>query len=270
MELVGLKLPLVKPGDDLVAQILTAASERGGVKDGDVLIVASKVVSTAAGALKELGEVHPSRRARKLAGRSGQPPGLVEIILREADEVLRVSEGVILTIKDGILCANAGVDRSNAPPGFVALTPPNPDAEAKRLRREILRRSGVRVGVIISDSNVKPLRVGTVGQAIGIAGIEPVIDYRGRPDLYGRPLELTLQAIADQLATAAQAVMGEGAERVPAVIVRGAKVVATERPKLSPKISPEKDLYAASFGTRARRPRRRRKASTKAERIIHP
>jgi coenzyme F420-0:L-glutamate ligase len=238
---------LIKQGDDLVARILSAANKVGGLKNGDVLVLASKIVATANGEVKELAEIRPSRRAKKLAEKSDQPPELVEIILREADEILGISRGAILTIKNGILCANAGVDRSNVPPGFVALMPSRPDAEAKKFRREIDKRSGKKVGVIISDSNVKPLRVGTVGQAIGIAGIEPVVDYRGRPDLYGRPLRLTFQAIADQLATAAQTVMGEGAERVPAVIVRGTNVGETEKPKLSPKISPEKDLYADLF-----------------------
>jgi coenzyme F420-0:L-glutamate ligase len=246
-KLIGLKLPLIKPGDDLVARILGAASKVGGLRDGDVLVIASKIVATANGKVKELAEIRPSRRAKQLAEKSAQPPELVEIILREADKILGTSKGAILTIKNGLLCANAGVDRSNVPPGFVALMPSRPNAEAKKLRRTINKRSGRKVGVIISDSNVKPLRVGTVGQAIGIAGIEPVVDYRGQPDLYGRSLRLTFQAVADQLATAAQTMMGEGAERVPAVIVRGTNVRATEKPKLSPKISPGKDLYANLF-----------------------
>ncbi len=244
MELIGLNLPLVRPGDDLVGEILRSAEKAGGFKKDDVLVVASKVVATADGELEELSKIRPSKRAKSLSKRSGLPPEFVEIIIREADEILGVSRGAILTIRNGILCANAGADRSNVPPGFVARLPPRPDSNAKRISREIFKRSGVAVGVIIADSSVKPLRLGTVGQAIGFAGIEPVVDYRGQLDVHGKPLRITFQAIADQLATAAQVVMGEGGERIPAVVVRGIKKISAGRPKFSPKISPSKDLYS--------------------------
>lgn len=244
MEILGLELPLLKPHGDFVGHILKAAEGVGGLRENDLLVVSSKAVATSKGRLEELSKVKPSARAKKMAKISGQLPEFVEIVLREADRVLGVRKGAILTIKKGILCANAGVDLSNAPPGFAILMPSNPDAEARKMRKEVSRRSGRRVGIVISDSNVKPLRVGTVGQAVGSAGFDPVVDYRGHPDLYGRPLRITFQAIADQLATAAQLVMGEGAEKVPAVIVRGLKLKVTEKPKISPTISPKKDLYA--------------------------
>ncbi len=244
MELIGLELPLVGPGDDLVASILEAAKKIGGLKKDDVLVVASKVMATAGGELEELSKVRPSRRAKALAKRSDLPPEFVEIIIHEADEILGVSKGAILTIKNGVLSANAGADRSNVPDGFVALIPSRPDSEAGKIRQEISKRAGVKVGVIVADSNVKPLRMGTVGQAIGFAGIEPVVDYRGQLDVHGKPLRITFQAIADQLATAAQVVMGEGGERIPVVVARGVKKISTENPKFSPKIAPSKDLYS--------------------------
>lgn len=244
MELTGLKLPLVKPGDDFVTLILKSAGRIGGLKDGDVLVVASKVVGTAEGRLKELAGVKPSKKAKELAKSSGLPAGFVEVVLREADEVLGTNKGAILTIKNGVLCANAGADRSNAPPGFAVLMPSRPDAAAKKIGEEVYRRSGKRIGVIIADSNVKPLRIGTVGQAVGVSGISAVLDCRGDLDIYGRPLKITFRAIADQLATAAQVIMGEGAEQTPAVIIRGVKVAKST---VSPKISPEKDLYASLF-----------------------
>jgi coenzyme F420-0:L-glutamate ligase len=243
MKVLGLGLPLVKPGDDLPAIILDAARQVDGLHDGDVVVVSSKVVATAQGRVRDLTKVRPSARARRIAAKSGQAPEFVELVLREAGQVLRVSKGVILTIRDGVICANSGADISNAPPGHAVLMPAKPDRAAEGLRRALAEKSGSRIGVIIADSNVKPLRLGTIGQAIGVAGIEPVADCRGQPDLYGRPLQITFRAIADQLATAAQVVMGEGDERVPVAVVREAKVEFVEKPKRSPKISPKRCIY---------------------------
>lgn len=247
MQLIPLKLKLLRPGDDLVGEVVRAAKKQGGPNDGDVIVIASKAVATTTGALVKLDEVHPSRRAISLAKRTGQPPALVEVILREADAVLGASRGVVLAIKDGILCANAGVDRSNVPAGHAALMPEDPEGEAEKIRKRIFEMAGVKVGVIITDSSVKPLRLGTVGVAIGVAGIEPVVDRRGDPDLFGKPLKVTFQAIADQLATAAQLLMGEGAERIPVVIVRGANVRMIEKSRMTSKVSPEDDLYREVF-----------------------
>jgi coenzyme F420-0:L-glutamate ligase/coenzyme F420-1:gamma-L-glutamate ligase len=248
MKILGVSMPLVKPGDNLPEMIMESAKQVGGLQDGDVLVVSSKVVATAQGRIWELAKIRPSIRARRIAARSGQAPKFVEIVLREASQVLSVSKGVILTIRDGLISANAGADISNAPPGHVVLMPAKPDRAAEELRRALVEKSGAKIGVIVVDSNVKPLRLGTIGQAIGVAGIEPVVDCRGQPDLYGRPLQITFRAIADQLATAAQVVMGEGNERVPVAVVREAKVELVEKPKRSPKISPKKCIYFS--GTR--------------------
>ncbi|MDI6643171.1 MAG: coenzyme F420-0:L-glutamate ligase [Candidatus Hodarchaeaceae archaeon] len=243
MRILGLSLPLVKPGDDLPAMILDAAQQVGGLRDGDVVVVSSKVVATAQGRVMELAKVRPSARAKKIAAKSGQALEFVELVLREAGQILGVSKGVILTVKNGIVCANAGVDASNAPPGHVVLMPAKPDRAAEKLRLALASKANAMIGVIISDSSVKPLRLGTVGQAIGVAGMEPVIDCRGQPDLYGKPLRITFRAIADQLATAAQVVMGEGNERMPVVVVRDVKAELVEKPKLLPKISPKRCIY---------------------------
>ena len=243
MKVFGLSLPLVKPGDDLPAIISDAAKQVDGLHDGDVVVVSSKVVATAQGRVRDLTKVHPSARARRIAAKSGQSPEFVELVLCEAGRVLRVSKGVILTIRDGVICANAGADISNAPPGHAVLMPAKPDRAADELRRALVEKSGAKIGVIVADSNVKPLRLGTIGQAIGVAGIEPVVDCRGQPDLYGRPLQITFRAIADQLATAAQVVMGEGDERIPVAVVSEVKVELVEKPKHSPKIPPKKCIY---------------------------
>lgn len=247
MRVLSLGMPLIKPNDNLVKLIVKASEQVGGFRDGDVLVVASKVVATAQGRMRELARVRPSARARRFANRAGLKPEFVELVLREGGRVVRAAKGVILTIKGGVLCANAGVDSSNAPPGHVVLMPTRPDRVAGELRQAIARQTNARVGVIIVDSNVKPLRLGTVGQTIGVAGFEPVIDCRGQHDIYGKPLRLTFRALADQLATAAQVVMGEAAERVPVVIVRGVGVELAEKPKHSPKISPKRCIYFNSL-----------------------
>lgn len=236
-------MPLIKPGDDLSAMIARAAEQVGGLRDEDIIVISSKVVATVQGRVRELARVRPSARAKKIAAKSGQDPEFVELVLREAGSVLNISKDVILTLKSGVICANAGVDSSNAPPGHVVLIPTNPNGVARELIKAIARKVNVKVGVIIADSNVKPLRLGTVGQAIGVAGLEPVIDCRGQRDLYGKPLRMTFRALADQLATAAQAVMGETAEGIPVVVVREAGIELAEKPKRSPKISPKRCIY---------------------------
>ena len=247
MRVFGLSLPLVKPGDDFAEMVVKAAEREGGLKDGDVLVVSSKAVATAEGRLVELSKVKPSKRARLLAKHSGLPATFVEVVLKEADEVLDAVKGAILTVKGGVLCANSGADQSNAPPGFAVLMPKDPDGAAENFRQEILKRAGAKVGVVVSDSSVKPLRLGTVGQAVGVAGIEPVVDCRGQPDLYGRTLHITFRAVADQLATAAQILMGEGSESVPAVVFRDSGVKVVDKPKSSPKVPAKKDLYSKLF-----------------------
>ena len=241
IELLPLKLPVVRPGDDLAGLLVEASKAYGGFRKGDILVVCSKVVSASQGRIVRLEEVRPSKRARELSKKTGLEPPFVELVLKEADAILGTTDGVILTIKDGMPLANAGIDRSNSPPGTVSLLPAG--SSAKELRDRIRKLTGRWVGVIISDSVVKPLRKGTVGQAVQWAGIEPVEDCRGRKDLFGRRLRITFRCLADQLASAAELLMGESDERTPAVIVRGSRLTLTHRPKSSPKIPPHKCLY---------------------------
>lgn len=247
VEIIGLRLPIVSPGDDLVEKILKASEKLGGIRNGDILVVSSKVVAMVEGRIIRLKGVQPSPRARALARRARIPASLAEIVMKEADEILGIGRGAILTLKRGSLCANAGVDLSNAPPGFAVLLPSDPNMAAEKIRDEIMKRSGSKVGVVISDSTVRPLRLGTVGHAIGYAGFEPVIDCRGSPDLFGRRMRITFISLADLLASAAELVMGETSERKPAVIIRGLRVRFTEHPKLSPIVDRKRDLYYPIF-----------------------
>lgn len=240
IEVIGLRLPKLRVGDDLALLIKRAAKRAGGIKSGDVIVVSSKVVSTVEGRIVDLSTVRPGRRAIKLSGITRQPPEFVELILREADRVLSAVRGAVLTIKNGCLCANAGADLSNAPPGHAVLWPRDPSASAERIMRSVAGEKSI--GVIIADSVVRPLRLGTVGQAIGWAGISPVIDCREKPDLYGRPLRMTFRALADQIATAAQIVTGEGDEGRPIAIVRGLGLHRGGE-HLNPAIPPERCLF---------------------------
>ncbi len=247
MQIIGLRTPVIKPNGDLPGIILKAARKVGGFKDGDVLVTASSAVATAQGNLRKLVEVEVSERAKKLSKESGLDERFVEVILQEADRMLSVGEKCLLTLKDGMIRVNAGVDRTNAPPGHVVLIPRDVEQAADNLFGTLQKRTGRKIGVIIADSHVQPLRLGTVGQAIATAGLKPVIDCRKQQDIYGRPLRMTFRAVADQLASAAQVVMGEAAERTPAVIVRGAGVELS-RTKLSSKIEPRRCIYASLLG----------------------
>jgi len=241
VEVIGLELPLVKGGDDLAGMIAEAAERAGGLRGGDVVVVSSKAVSMAEGNVVRLSAVRPGRRAKRLAGITGQPSEFVQVVLDESDEVISAVRGAILTVKDGTICVNAGADLSNAPAGHAILWPRNPHLSARMIMRSI-GGAGKRVGVVISDSVVRPLRLGTVGQAIGWAGLDPVMDCRGQPDIYGKPLRITFRALADQIATAAQLVMGEGDERRPVAIVRGL-VLPSRGSRTSPIIPKKKCLY---------------------------
>jgi coenzyme F420-0:L-glutamate ligase len=244
MQIIGLQTPVIKPDDDLPEIILGAAGKVSGFKDGDVLVIASSAVATAQGNLRKLAEVEVSEQAKKLSKESGLDARFVEVVLQEADRVLSAGEMCLLTLEDGMIRVNAGVDRTNAPPGHVVLTPRDVEQVAGDILRTLQQQTGKKIGVIIADSHIQPLRLGTVGQAIATAGLKPVIDCRKQQDLYGRPLRMTFRAVADQLASAAQVVMGEAAERAPAVIARGTGV-RFSRAKISPKIEPRRCIYAS-------------------------
>jgi coenzyme F420-0:L-glutamate ligase / coenzyme F420-1:gamma-L-glutamate ligase len=222
VELFGVEgLPEISPGDDLAALIVGAASP---LQSGDVVVVAQKVVSKAEGRLRNLTEVAPSAHARDLARGLGADPRLVQVILDESTRVVRDDRVLIVETRQGFVCANAGVDRSNvAGDDAVCLLPLDCDASARSLQERIASLSGARVGVIVSDTFGRAWRMGLVNVALGVAGIPAVVDYRGRPDDFGMPLQATVVAVADELAAAAELLMGK-TRRVPAVVVRGLEV----------------------------------------------
>jgi len=169
--------------------------------------------------------------------------------LKEADEVLSGVPRILLTLKNKMLMPNAGIDHSNAPPNHVILLPKDPWVSSEKARSVVMKRFGRKIGVLLMDSRVMPLRMGTIGLALGVAGFEPLEDLRGEPDLYGKVLLLTLRAIADDLASAAQIIMGEAAEGNPGVLVRGAPIKMTDKPvnRDSMYIPPEECLYIRGF-----------------------
>jgi len=188
---------------------------------GDIIVVTSKAVSKAEGRLVKLDKVRPSPKAVKLARRLNKDPRIVELILKESRRVLRVERGIIITrTKHGIVCANSGVDQSNVPEGYAALLPKDPDRSAEKIAEQIEARTGVKPAVIITDTYGRPWRRGQVQFAIGVYGLNPILDYRGKPDTYGRVLKVTEIAVADELASAAELVMGK-TKMCPAALIRG-------------------------------------------------
>ena len=220
-------LPLVEAGADIAA-LIDAAGETAGetLVDGDVVVVAQKIVSKAEGRAIDLGTVEPSARARELAPRVDKDPRLVELILAESSEVLRHRHGVLVVVNRlGMVLANAGIDSSNvAGEGdgeVVLLLPEDPDGSAARLRAAFALRPGADVAVIVSDSVGRAWRQGTVGMALGSAGLPALLDLRGRCDLFGRPLRVSEVGFADEIASAASLLQGQGDEGAPVVVVRG-------------------------------------------------
>jgi coenzyme F420-0:L-glutamate ligase/coenzyme F420-1:gamma-L-glutamate ligase len=213
-------IPELDEGDDLGALLVEAAARAGGLEHDDVLVVAQKVVSKVEGRVVELAGIEPSERARELAG--GTDPRRLEVILREAREIVRSRPPLIIAeTRHGFVCASAGVDASNARgPDTLVLLPLDPDASAQRLHDAIRERTGVDVGVIVSDSFGRAWRRGTTDVALGVAGLTALLDLAGQPDSVGYELHATEIAVADELAGAAQLVMGK-TDGIPAAIVRG-------------------------------------------------
>ncbi|MBM3596750.1 MAG: coenzyme F420-0:L-glutamate ligase [Alphaproteobacteria bacterium] len=220
-------VPLVKPGDDL-GGLLAAALERAGRApvDRDVIVVAQKVVSKAEDRFVDLARVKPSARAMELAAELEKDPRIVEVVLSESRRVVRKRPGLLIVEhRLGFVMANGGVDRSNVGPveegERVLLLPRDPDASAERLRQQLSRQFRCDLAVIINDSFGRPWRKGIVGVALGAAGIPSLMDMRGRPDLFGRPLEVTVTCFADEISAAASLVMGQAGDGIPAVLVHG-------------------------------------------------
>ena len=226
--------PRVEPGDDLGVFIDQSLRDNGlTIKAGDVLVVAQKIVSKAEDCYVRLADVEPSAQARELACKAHKDPRQAELILRESREVVRVRPGVVIVEhRNGYVHANAGIDKSNISSDpddpRVLLLPEDPDRSAQSLRGDLGRLTGVFPQVIINDSAGRAWRNGTVGIAIGTAGLQPLFNQVGEKDMFGNILEVTESAVADELAAAASLVMGQAAEACPVVLVRGAKLTPAE------------------------------------------
>ena len=223
IELIGVPgIPEVVVGDDIAA--LTARGLRdAGIEagDGDVFVVAQKIISKAEGRVVNLDSIEPSPRARDWAAAFDKDARVVEVVLRESKRIVRMDRGVLISeTEHGFICANAGVDTSNVAEGTVTLLPKDPDASARRIRAGLEEALRVRIAVIVSDTFGRPWRDGLVNVALGVSGIAPLIDYRGQEDSHGRPMKVTVMAIADELASAAELVMKKSAG-IPVAIVRG-------------------------------------------------
>ena len=232
-------IPLIRQGDNLADVILNALHETNmELENNDIFVVAQKIISKAEGRTVNLATVAPSQQAMELAEHTEKDPRLIELILQESNEVLRTRVGtIIVEHKLGFVCANAGIDHSNVNPAktsevskdfgslnvedWVLLLPRDPDCSSRKMRDEIQSKTGKQIGILIIDSHGRAWRNGTVGVAIGVAGLPALQDLRGEPDLFGFTLKITQVGVADELAAAASLMMGQAAEGTPVVHVRG-------------------------------------------------
>ncbi len=244
-EVIGIEgIGEVHPGDDIARLVLDAAArQRTPVAGGDVLVLSQKIVSKSEGRLLNLTEVTPSAMATTFATELGRDPRLIEVILRESRRVVRMDRGVLVTeTRHGWVCANAGVDQSNVDAEMVALLPEDPDGSARAFRDAVRTHTRSDVYVIVADTFGRPWREGLVNIAIGVAGFAPLRSYLGERDPAGRPLQATILAIADELAAAAEPVMGK-LDRIPAAIVRGLPLAPSEEGSKALLRDPARDLF---------------------------
>jgi coenzyme F420-0:L-glutamate ligase/coenzyme F420-1:gamma-L-glutamate ligase len=244
-EVIGVEgIGEIHPGDDIAAIVIDAAArQRTPLTTGDVVVLSQKIVSKSEGRLLRLPEITPSPMATTFAAGLGRDPRLIEVILRESRRVVRMDRGVLVTeTHHGWVCANAGVDQSNVDADVVALLPVDPDGSARAFRDAVRTRTRAEVHVIVADTFGRPWREGLVNIAIGVAGFAPILSYLGQQDPAGRPLQATILAIADELAGAAEPVMGK-LDRIPAAIVRGVALQASEEGSKALLRDPARDLF---------------------------
>jgi coenzyme F420-0:L-glutamate ligase len=248
LTLIGLKTPIIKQGDS-ISEILyqTIKKLKLSLDNGDVIVVAETPIAMAEGNLVDLEEIIPSEKAEELASEYHMDPRVVEVVIQEADEILGGVEGVLLTIKYNTLIANAGADLSNATIGHMVLYPKDPLKSAQEIRKYLEEKFHKKIAVIIADSRVQPLRRGTIGVALAVTGMEPIEDFRGRQDLFGRELKIKFRAVADDLVSAAELLMGEAAEQIPAVLIKGAPIQLTENPSFDLAIARSECLFMNCF-----------------------
>ncbi len=245
-----IKTRIITEDDNLLDVLLEGLSSIGiEIQDNDIITVAETPLGTTEGRVVNLKDVPVSREAMTLADKYELLPEVAQLIIQEADDILGGIPHVVLTIKNNTLMANAGIDKSNVPPGFASLLPLDSRVSAEKLREEVKKRTGKTIGVMVIDSRTQPLRLGNIGMALGVAGFRPVADDRGRKDLFGNELRITRRAIADNLASACTAVMGESNESVPAALIRDAPVEFVNQSFDSSEmwISPSECMYMAIF-----------------------
>ena len=217
LEIIPVKIQKEIESDDNLVDLILESSE---VNNGDILIFSQKIVSKNEGRIISLSSVNPSLLANGIASSYGKDPRLVELILSESKRIVRMENGIIIVeTKHGFVCANAGIDESNVQDGYATLLPDNPDQSANLLEGRIEQKTGKNIAVIISDTFGRPFRLGQTNVAIGIAGLEPILDYNGKPDTFGKIMQVTAIAIADEICSASELVMGK-VEKCPIAIVR--------------------------------------------------
>ncbi len=245
MQLIALKgLPKIKRGDDLGELILRASEKQNlSLEENDIIVLAQTIVSKSEGNVVDLREVKPSKLAERIAAQLDKDPREIEVILQQSSEIVRLRYVIISRTKHGFICANAGVDHSNVDPEYVTILPDDPDASAVRVRDSIKRKLNVNVAVIITDTQGRAFRKGCVGVAVGVAGINPLLDIRGKQDLYDKELRVTITSPADALAATAVAVMGEASEGTPVVVVKGASYDRSYGSARELMMAPEQDLF---------------------------
>lgn len=225
IQVLGLEgIPIVRRGDK-IGRLIVRASRKQDIEleSGDILVIAQAIISRAEGSIVDLRDVTPSKFAKDIAATMEKDPRKIEVILNASKSIVRMSQKHLITeTHHGFVCANSGVDLSNVPgDGVASLLPVDPDKSAEDIRREIRELLGIDVAIIVSDTHGRPLRQGAIGVAIGTAGIMPLIDYKNRRDLFNYTLETTTIAVADELASVAELIMGESDEGVPVVLIRG-------------------------------------------------
>lgn len=242
-----LGLPVIQEGDDLAFLICQAAEkQQNPIQQGDIIVITHVIVARAEGNVVDLKVVTPSEFAKNVASSTGKDPKLVEIILRESKSIVRLKDKKLITeSKQGIVCANAGIDQSNVPGNtVVALLPKDSDHSAKIIRQDILKTCGKKVAVIVSDTHGRPIRQGEINIALGTSGFEPLRDRRGEMDLFGYTIKIKRTAIADELASAAELVIGQTNEGIPAAIIRGYMYPESKTANATKLIRPpEEDLF---------------------------
>lgn len=248
IQIIGIEgLPIIKKGDKISDLIIKALKKQNiHLQKKDIIIITHVAISKAEGNVVDLNKIIPSQKAKELAEKTGKDPALVEVILKEAKEIVKTKENsIIVEHNNGMVCANAGIDRSNIKgENKVVLLPKDANASARRIQKEISKKVGFNLGIIISDTHGRPLRRGAINVAIGIAGIKPIRDRRGEKDLFGYILKNKRIAIADELASAAELVIGQSNEGIPIAIIRGYKHEYAETASANELARPkEKDMF---------------------------